>query len=251
MKLVTWNVNGLRACLNKGFLDFFRSADADMVCLQETKLQPHQIELDLPGYQLYWNSAEKKGYSGTALFTRVAPLEVTYGMGLEEHDHEGRLITAEYDGFYLVCCYTPNAQNELARIDYRMKWEDDFRDYLMELDKVKPVILCGDLNVAHQEIDLKNPGPNRGSAGFSDQERGQMTRLLESGFTDSFRALYPDRTGAYTWWSYRFNARKNNAGWRIDYFIVSDRLAPRVSEQIIHSQVAGSDHCPVELILKD
>ena len=251
MKLVTWNVNGLRACLNKGFLDFFHSVDADVFCLQETKLQPHQIELDLPGYQLYWNSAEKKGYSGTALFTRVAPLEVTYGMGLEEHDHEGRLITAEYDGFYLVCCYTPNAQNELARIDYRMKWEDDFRDYLMELDKVKPVILCGDLNVAHQEIDLKNPGPNRGSAGFSDQERGQMTRLLESGFTDSFRALYPDRTGAYTWWSYRFNARKNNAGWRIDYFIVSDRLAPRVSEQIIHSQVAGSDHCPVELILKD
>ncbi len=251
MKLVTWNVNGLRACLNKGFLDFFHSVDADVFCLQETKLQPHQIQLDLPGYQLYWNSAEKKGYSGTALFTRVAPLEVTYGMGLEEHDHEGRLITAEYDGFYLVCCYTPNAQNELARIDYRMKWEDDFRDYLMELDKVKPVILCGDLNVAHQEIDLKNPGPNRGSAGFSDQERGQMTRLLESGFTDSFRALYPDRTGAYTWWSYRFNARKNNAGWRIDYFIVSDRLAPRVSEQIIHSQVAGSDHCPVELILKD
>ena len=251
MKLVTWNVNGLRACLNKGFLDFFHSVDADVFCLQETKLQPHQIELDLPGYQLYWNSAEKKGYSGTALFTRVAPLEVTYGMGLEEHDHEGRLITAEYDGFYLVCCYTPNAQNELARIDYRMKWEDDFRDYLMELDKVKPVILCGDLNVAHQEIDLKNPGPNRGSAGFSDQERGQMTRLLESGFTDSFRALYPDRTGAYTWWSYRFSARKNNAGWRIDYFIVSDRLAPRVSEQIIHSQVAGSDHCPVELILKD
>ena len=251
MKLVTWNVNGLRACLNKGFLDFFHSVDADVFCLQETKLQPHQIELDLPGYQLYWNSAEKKGYSGTALFTRVAPLEVTYGMGLEEHDHEGRLITAEFDGFYLVCCYTPNAQNELARIDYRMKWEDDFRDYLMELDKVKPVILCGDLNVAHQEIDLKNPGPNRGSAGFSDQERGQMTRLLESGFTDSFRALYPDKTGAYTWWSYRFNARKNNAGWRIDYFIVSDRLAPRVSEQIIHSQVAGSDHCPVELILKD
>ena len=251
MKLVTWNVNGLRACLNKGFLDFFHSVDADVFCLQETKLQPHQIELDLPGYQLYWNSAEKKGYSGTALFTRVAPLEVTYGMGLEEHDHEGRLITAEFDGFYLMCCYTPNAQNELARIDYRMKWEDDFRDYLMKLDKLKPVILCGDLNVAHQEIDLKNPGPNRGSAGFSDQERGQMTRLLESGFTDSFRALYPDRTGAYTWWSYRFNARKNNAGWRIDYFIVSDRLAPRVSEQIIHSQVAGSDHCPVELILKD
>ena len=251
MKIVTWNVNGLRACLNKGFLDFFHSVDADMVCLQETKLQPHQIELDLPGYQIFWNSAEKKGYSGTALFTRVPPLAVTYGMGVEEHDHEGRLITAEFADFYLVCCYTPNAQNELARIDYRMRWEDDFRAYLTELDRAKPVILCGDLNVAHQEIDLKNPGPNRGSAGFSDQERGQMTRLLESGFTDSFRALYPDRTGAYTWWSYRFNARKNNAGWRIDYFIVSDRLAPRVSEQIIHSEVAGSDHCPVELILKD
>ena len=251
MKLVTWNVNGLRACLNKGFLDFFHSVDADVFCLQETKLQPHQIELDLPGYQLYWNSAEKNGYSGTALFTRVAPLEVTYGMGLEEHDHEGRLITAEYDGFYLVCCYTPNAQNELARIDYRMKWEDDFRDYLMELDKVKPVILCGDLNVAHQEIDLKNPGPNRGNAGFSDQERGQMTNLLASGFADSFRALYPEKTGAYTWWSYRFNARRNNAGWRIDYFIVSDRLLPRVADQVIHSEVEGSDHCPVELILKD
>ena len=249
MKIVTWNVNGLRACLGKGFLDFFRSVDADMFCLQETKLQPHQIELDLPGYQLFWNSAEKKGYSGTALFTRVPPLAVTYGMGVEEHDHEGRLITAEFADFYLVCCYTPNAQNELARIDYRMRWEDDFRAYLTELDRAKPVILCGDLNVAHEEIDLKNPGPNRGSAGFSDQERGQMTSLLASGFTDSFRALYPDRAGAYTWWSYRFNARKNNAGWRIDYFIVSDRLLPRVADQIIHSGVAGSDHCPVELLL--
>ena len=251
MKLVSWNVNGLRACLGKGFLDFFQAVDADVFCLQETKLQPHQIELDLPGYRIYWNSAEKKGYSGTALFTRVEPLEVTFGMGLEEHDHEGRVITAEFDGFYLVCCYTPNAQNELARIDYRMKWEDDFRDYLMELDKVKPVILCGDLNVAHQEIDLKNPGPNRGSAGFSDQERGKMTALLSSGFTDTFRALYPDKTGAYTWWSYRFNARKNNAGWRIDYFIVSDRLMPRVEDQIIHSEVTGSDHCTVELVLRD
>ena len=249
MKIVTWNVNGLRACLGKGFLDFFRSVDADMFCLQETKLQPHQIELDLPGYQIFWNSAEKKGYSGTALFTRVPPLAVTYGMGVEEHDHEGRLITAEFGDFYLVCCYTPNAQNELARIDYRMRWEDDFRAYLTELDRAKPVILCGDLNVAHEEIDLKNPGPNRGSAGFSDQERGQMTSLLASGFTDSFRALYPDRAGAYTWWSYRFNARKNNAGWRIDYFIVSDRLLPRVADQIIHSGVAGSDHCPVELLL--
>ena len=249
MRIVTWNVNGLRACLGKGFLDFFRSVDADMFCLQETKLQPHQIELDLPGYQIFWNSAEKKGYSGTALFTRVPPLAVTYGMGVEEHDHEGRLITAEFADFYLVCCYTPNAQNELARIDYRMRWEDDFRAYLTELDRAKPVILCGDLNVAHEEIDLKNPGPNRGSAGFSDQERGQMTSLLASGFTDSFRALYPDRAGAYTWWSYRFNARKNNAGWRIDYFIVSDRLLPRVADQIIHSGVAGSDHCPVELLL--
>ena len=249
MRIVTWNVNGLRACLGKGFLDFFRSVDADMFCLQETKLQPHQIELDLPGYQIFWNSAEKKGYSGTALFTRVPPLAVTYGMGVEEHDHEGRLITAEFEDFYLVCCYTPNAQNELARIDYRMRWEDDFRAYLTELDRAKPVILCGDLNVAHEEIDLKNPGPNRGSAGFSDQERGQMTSLLASGFTDSFRALYPEKTGAYTWWSYRFNARKNNAGWRIDYFIVSNRLLPRVADQIIHSGVAGSDHCPVELLL--
>ena len=251
MKIVTWNVNGLRACLNKGFLDFFHSVDADMVCLQETKLQPHQIELDLPGYQLFWNSAEKKGYSGTALFTRVPPLAVTYGMGLEEHDHEGRLITAEFTDFYLVCCYTPNAQEGLARIDYRMRWEDDFRAYLTELDRAKPVILCGDLNVAHQEIDLKNPGPNRGNAGFSDQERGQMTNLLASGFADTFRALYPEKTGAYTWWSYRFNARKNNAGWRIDYFIVSNRLLPRVADQVIHSGVEGSDHCPVELILKD
>ena len=251
MKIVTWNVNGLRACLNKGFLDFFHSVDADMVCLQETKLQPHQIELDLPGYQLFWNSAEKKGYSGTALFTRVPPLAVTYGIGLEEHDHEGRLITAEFGDFYLVCCYTPNAQEGLARIDYRMRWEDDFRAYLTELDRAKPVILCGDLNVAHQEIDLKNPGPNRGNAGFSDQERGQMTNLLASGFADSFRALYPEKTGAYTWWSYRFNARRNNAGWRIDYFIVSNRLLPRVADQVILSQVEGSDHCPVELILKD
>ena len=251
MKIVTWNVNGLRACLNKGFLDFFHAVDADMVCLQETKLQPHQIQLDLPGYQLFWNSAEKKGYSGTALFTRVPPLAVTCGMGLEEHDHEGRLITAEFTDFYLVCCYTPNAQEGLARIDYRMRWEDDFRAYLTELDRAKPVILCGDLNVAHEEIDLKNPGPNRGNAGFSDQERGQMTNLLASGFADTFRALYPEKTGAYTWWSYRFNARRNNAGWRIDYFIVSNRLLPRVADQVILSQVEGSDHCPVELILKD
>ena len=250
MKLVTWNVNGLRACLNKGFLDFFHSVDADVVCLQETKLQPHQIELELPGYELYWNSAEKKGYSGTAVFTRIKPLSVTCGIGIPEHDTEGRVITVEYEDFFLVCCYTPNAQNELARIDYRMKWEDDFRAYLMALDKKKPVVLCGDLNVAHEEIDLKNPKSNRGNAGFSDQERGKMTELLSSGFADSFRSIYPDKEGAYTWWSYRFNARKNNAGWRIDYFILSDRLLPRVEDQVIRSDVTGSDHCPVELILK-
>ena len=249
IKLVTWNVNGLRACLGKGFLDFFNEMGADAVCLQETKLQPHQIELDLPGYHIYWNSAEKKGYSGTALITKTEPLSVAYGLGIPEHDTEGRVITAEYEDFYLVCCYTPNAQNELARIDYRMQWEDDFRAYLMELDRKKPVVLCGDLNVAHQEIDLKNPKSNRGNAGFSDQEREKMTALLGSGFADTFRALYPDRTGAYTWWSYRFNARKNNAGWRIDYFIVSDRLLPRVRDNIIHAEVEGSDHCPVELVL--
>ena len=250
MKLITWNVNGLRACLGKGFLDFFNAMDADAFCLQETKLQPHQIELDLPGYHIYWNSAEKKGYSGTALITKTEPLSVTCGLGIPEHDTEGRVITAEYEDFYLVCCYTPNAQNELARIDYRMQWEDDFRAYLMALDQKKPVVLCGDLNVAHEEIDLKNPKSNRGNAGFSDQERGKMTELLSSGFADSFRSLYPDKEGAYTWWSYRFNARKNNAGWRIDYFILSDRLLPRVEDQVIRSDVTGSDHCPVELILK-
>ena len=251
MKLITWNVNGLRACLNKGFLEFFHNVDADVVCLQETKLQPHQIELELPGYEIFWNSAEKKGYSGTAVFTRVKPLSVTYGLGIPEHDTEGRVITVEFEDFYLVCCYTPNAKEGLARIDYRMQWEDDFRAYLMELDKRKPVVLCGDLNVAHEEIDLKNPKSNRGNAGFSDQERGKMTQLLSSGFADSFRALYPDKEDAYTWWSYRFNARKNNAGWRIDYFIVSDRLLPRVADQIIHADTTGSDHCPVELILKE
>ena len=250
MRFITWNVNGLRACLGKGFLDFFHSADADVFCLQETKLQPHQIELELPGYEIYWNSAEKKGYSGTAVFTRIKPLNVTYGIGIPEHDTEGRVITVEYEDFFLVCCYTPNAQNELARIDYRMAWEDDFRSYLQELDGRKPVVLCGDLNVAHEEIDLKNPKSNRGNAGFSDQERGKMTQLLASGFADSFRALYPDREGAYTWWSYRFNARKNNAGWRIDYFIVSNRLLPQVKDQVIHADITGSDHCPVELILE-
>ena len=249
MKLISWNVNGLRACLGKGFLDFAASADADVICLQETKMQPEQADFDLPGYHRFWNSADKKGYSGTAIFTKREPLQVRYDFGEDLHRHEGRLITAEYPAFFLVCCYTPNAQDELKRIDYRMQWEDDFRAYLMELDKKKPVVLCGDLNVAHEEIDLKNPKSNRGSAGFSDQERGKMTELLSSGFTDTFRALYPERTGAYTWWSYRFNARKNNAGWRIDYFIVSDRLLPRVRDNIIHAEVEGSDHCPVELVL--
>lgn len=249
MRFVSWNVNGIRAVLKKNFLEVFDAFNADIFAIQETKCQVGQVELDLPGYHQYWSAAEKKGYSGTAVFTRVEPLSVTCGIGLDAHDHEGRVITAEFDGFFLVCCYTPNAQNELARIDYRMQWEDDFRAYLIELDKKKPVVLCGDLNVAHEEIDLKNPKSNRGNAGFSDQERGKMTELLSSGFTDTFRALYPDRTGAYTWWSYRFNARKNNAGWRIDYFIVSDRLLPRVRDNIIHAEVEGSDHCPVELVL--
>ena len=250
MKLISWNVNGLRACLQKGFLDFCAQTDADIYCLQETKLQAGQAEVDLPGYHMYWNYADKKGYSGTAVFTRQEPLSVTYGFGDDLHRHEGRVITAEYPDFYLVCCYTPSAQDGLKRIDYRMQWEDDFRAYLLELDEKKPVVLCGDLNVAHQEIDLKNPGPNRGNAGFSDEERGKMTELLSAGFVDTFRHLYPDRTGAYSWWSYRFNARKNNAGWRIDYFIVSRRLTDRVAAAEILSDVYGSDHCPVLLELK-
>ncbi len=250
MKLISWNVNGLRACLQKGFLDFCAQTDADIYCLQETKLQAGQAEVDLPGYHMYWNYADKKGYSGTAVFTRQEPLSVTYGFGDDLHRHEGRVITAEYPDFYLVCCYTPNAQDGLKRIDYRMQWEDDFRAYLLELDEKKPVVLCGDLNVAHQEIDLKNPGPNRGNAGFSDEERGKMTELLSAGFVDTFRHLYPDRTGAYSWWSYRFNARKNNAGWRIDYFIVSRRLTDQVAAAEILSDVYGSDHCPVLLELK-
>ena len=249
MKLISWNVNGLRACIGKGFLDFCALADADVYCLQETKLQAGQLELDLPGYHQYWNYADKKGYSGTAIFTKEEPLSVTYGFGDDLHRHEGRVITAEYPDFYLVCCYTPNAQDGLKRIDYRMLWEDDFREYLRELDGKKPVVLCGDLNVAHQEIDLKNPGPNRGNAGFSDQERGKMTELLEAGFVDTFRYLYPDKTGAYSWWSYRFNARKNNAGWRIDYFIVSRRLAENIAGADIYSEIQGSDHCPVALTL--
>ena len=250
MKLISWNVNGLRACIGKGFLDFCALADADVYCLQETKLQAGQLELDLPGYHQYWNYAEKKGYSGTAIFTKTEPLSVTYGFGDDLHRREGRVITAEYPDFYLVCCYTPNAQDGLKRIDYRMLWEDDFRAYLCGLDQTKPVVLCGDLNVAHQEIDLKNPGPNRGNAGFSDQERGKMTELLQAGFVDTFRHLYPDKTGAYSWWSYRFNARKNNAGWRIDYFIVSRRLTDRIAGADIYSKILGSDHCPVALTLE-
>ena len=247
MRLISWNVNGLRACLKKGFEDRFRELDADFFCLQETKMQPGQAVVNAPGYHQFWNSAEKKGYSGTAVFAKQEPLQVTYGMGIDEHDHEGRLITLEYDAFYLVCCYTPNAQNGLVRIDYRMRWEDALRDYLLELDAVKPVIYCGDLNVAHEEIDLKNPKTNRGNAGFSDEERGKMTELLNSGFTDTFRWLYPDVTGIYSWWSYRFHARENNAGWRIDYFIVSDRIRDRIRAAKIHTDIFGSDHCPVEL----
>lgn len=249
MRLISWNVNGLRACIGKGFLDAFASLNADFFCLQETKLQAGQLELELPGYHQYWNYAEKKGYSGTAIFAREEPLSVRLGLGVPEMDTEGRLITLEYPEFYLVTCYTPNAQRELARIDHRMAWEDAFRDYLCRLDGKKPVVICGDLNVAHQEIDLKNPASNRGNAGFSDQERGCFGRLLEAGFTDSFRHLYPDATGKYSWWSYMFNARKNNAGWRIDYFLVSDRIAGNIREASIHADIFGSDHCPVGLEL--
>ena len=249
MKLISWNVNGLRACMGKGFLDFFHAVDADVVCLQETKLQPDQIQLDLPGYQQYWNSALKKGYSGTAVFTRVPPLSVNYGIGSSAHDDEGRAITVEFEDFYLVTCYTPNAQRGLARLDFRMEWEDELHTYLKGLEEKKPVILCGDLNVAHNEIDLKNPGPNRGNAGFSDEERAKMTELLNAGFVDTFRYFYPDVTGAYTWWSYMYHARENNAGWRIDYFIVSESLKSRLADSKILADVMGSDHCPVELDL--
>ena len=249
MKLISWNVNGLRAAVTKGFMESFNELDADIFCLQETKLQPDQISLELPGYEQYWNSAVKKGYSGTAVFTRIKPLSVTNGIGIEEHDQEGRVITAEYENFYLVCCYTPNSQRELARLEYRMTWEDAFRNYLLELDKKKPVILCGDLNVAHQEIDLKNPKTNRKNAGFSDEERAKMTELLESGFTDTFRHLYPDAIEEYSWWSYMGKAREKNAGWRIDYFITSKRLDDKIQEAKIHQQIFGSDHCPVELVI--
>ena len=251
MRFISWNVNGLRAVLGKNFREAFEALDADFFCLQETKLQKGQVDLQLPGYHAYWNYADKKGYSGTAVFCRREPLHVTYGMGIDEHDHEGRVITLEMDGFYLVCVYTPNSQDGLRRLDYRMAWEDDFLAYIKRLDAQKPVIVCGDLNVAHQEIDLKNPQTNRRNAGFTDEERGKMSVLLDSGFVDTFRLLHPTEEGAYSWWSYRFRAREKNVGWRIDYFIVSQRLAPQVSEAAIHAEVMGSDHCPVELRLTE
>lgn len=250
MKLISWNVNGIRACMDKGFMDFFKEADADIFCLQETKLQAGQIALPLEGYHQYWNYAEKKGYAGTALFTRQEPLNVTCGMGIEEHDHEGRLITAEFTDYYVVTVYTPNSQRELTRLEYRMQWETDFLAYLKKLEEKKPVIFCGDLNVAHQEIDLKNPKTNRKNAGFTDEERGKMTQLLENGFIDTFRYFYPNTEGAYSWWSYMFQARAKNAGWRIDYFIASECLKDRLSGAAIHPEVFGSDHCPVELQIK-
>lgn len=249
MKFISWNVNGLRACVQKGFLEYFHSADADFFCIQETKLQEGQINLDLPGYYQYWNYAVKKGYSGTAIFARHEPLAVSYGLNIPEYDTEGRVITLEYDNFYLVTCYTPNSQNELARLSYRMQWEDAFRSYLIELDQKKPVILCGDLNVAHEEIDLKNPKTNHKNAGFSDEERNKMTELLASGFTDTFRHFYPDTENIYSWWSYRFKAREKNAGWRIDYFITPNRLDEQLNGAAIHTNIFGSDHCPIELTI--
>ena len=250
MKLISWNVNGLRACVGKGFLESFQTLDADIFCLQETKLQEGQISLDLPGYEQYWNYAEKKGYSGTAVFTRIKPLSVTYGLGAEEHDHEGRVITLEFPDFYLTTVYTPNSQDELRRLDYRMTWEDAFLAKMKELEKTKPVIFCGDLNVAHKEIDLKNPKMNRRNAGFTDEERGKMTALLDAGFIDTFRYFYPDAEQQYSWWSYRFRAREKNAGWRIDYFIVSEALKDRLEGAAIHQEIFGSDHCPVELTIR-
>lgn len=249
LKYISWNVNGLRACIKKGFLDAFHQLDADCFCLQETKLQPHQIELDLPGYYQYWNSAINKGYSGTALFTKVKPLSVTYGLGIEEHDQEGRIITAEFDDHYLITCYTPNSKRDLSRLDYRMQWEDDFKKYLLELSSKKPVVLCGDLNVAHKEIDLENPASNHKNAGFTDEERNKMTALLADGFTDTFRYLYPDKEKAYSWWSYFAKSRERNIGWRIDYFIVSSSLNDHIKGAAIHLDITGSDHCPVELNL--
>lgn len=249
MKFVSWNVNGLRACIGKGFLDYFMGTDADVFCLQETKLSDGQLSLELPGYRLYWNYADKKGYSGTAVFVKEEPVSVTYGVGVPELDTEGRMITLEYPNFYLVTCYTPNAQRELARIDHRLNWDEAFRARLTELDANKPVIVCGDLNVAHKEIDLKNPAANRGNAGFSDQERESFQKTLDLGFTDSFRYLHPEETGAYSWWSYMFHAREKNAGWRIDYFLVSNRAASQIREASIRSEILGSDHCPVELVM--
>ena len=249
MKLISWNVNGLRAIMNKNFMEFFEAADADIFCLQETKLQEGQIEMNLPGYHQYWNYAEKKGYSGTAIFAKREPLSVAYGIGVEEHDHEGRVITLEYPEFYMVCVYVPNSQNELARLDYRMTWEDAFRTYLLELKAKKPVVVTGDMNVAHKEIDLKNPTANHHNAGFTDEERGKMSELLASGFIDTFRYFYPDQTEIYSWWSYRFKARDRNAGWRIDYFLASEELADKLAGAKIHTDVFGSDHCPVELDL--
>ena len=250
MKLVSWNVNGLRACVQKGFQDIFREIDADIFCVQETKMQEGQLDLELDGYYQYWNYAVKKGYSGTAVFTKQEPIGVTYGIGIEEHDQEGRVITLEYEDFYLVTCYTPNSQNELKRLDYRMRWEDDFRAYLKALDEKKPVVVTGDMNVAHAEIDLKNPKSNRKNAGFTDEERGKFTELLDAGFIDTFRYFYPDQEGIYSWWSYRFKAREKNAGWRIDYFCVSERMKDRLSDAKILTDIYGSDHCPVCLELK-
>lgn len=247
MRLISWNVNGLRAVMGKNFMDFFNDIDADIFCLQETKLQEGQIEMDLPGYHQYWNYADKKGYSGTAIFTKKEPISVSYGLDIDEHDHEGRVITLEFDDFYMVTVYTPNSQDELKRLDYRMKWEDDFREYLTELNTKKPVIVTGDMNVAHKEIDLKNPKTNRRNAGFTDEERDKMTQLLDSGFIDTFRYFYPDAEGIYSWWSYRFKAREKNAGWRIDYFLASADMESRLRDAKIHTEVFGSDHCPVEL----
>lgn len=251
MKLVSWNVNGLRAIYKKGFEESFKKLDADIFCIQETKMQEGQIELDLQGYYQYYNYAERKGYSGTAIFTKKEPLNVSYGIGIEEHDKEGRVITLEFDKFYMVNCYTPNSGRELARLEYRMDWEEAFKKYLIELDKQKPVIICGDLNVAHTEIDLKNPKSNRKNAGFTDEERSKIDNLLNAGFTDTFRKIYPDKEGAYTWWSYMFNARANNAGWRIDYFLVSDRISKNIKDAYIYSEIMGSDHCPVGLEIEE
>jgi exodeoxyribonuclease-3 len=251
MKLISWNVNGIRACVNKGFVEFFKKIDADIFCIQETKCQPEQINLEFEGYKSYWNSAEKKGYSGTAIFTKKEPINVTYGIGIEEHDKEGRIITIEFDSFYLVNNYTPNSKRELERLEYRQIWEDEIRKYLLKLNEIKPVIMCGDLNVAHKEIDLKNPKTNRGNAGFTDEEREKMTQLLEAGFTDSFRYLYPNKENAYSWWSYMGRAREKNIGWRIDYFIVSNDIQGKIKEATIYPEIMGSDHCPVGLEMQD